>query len=1016
MSTTQKTNKPIALVVHGANFFGEKLAEMLSTQKTNIIVVDEFTRKNRDTIKRLKQKYSVTTYDLSGIPSLTTELKRVDYIFILLDNFFPSKSDLSSKKFISATNAIDALLKIGIEHSAKVLLSTSITQHRKIAGLKTPKTDKLSDVSSDNPYTSMELQRYCENLAAEYHDKAGLNIRICRMAEVIGDKMPLDTNTIFINMLKESITKPRITIPGEGLDYSYYIHVLDAVYGVIKAMFSNKTNGEVFSLSLPDEVSTLNLAYRILELNPKAGEIIFSEKASDAGPPQIYVPAKNLSKIGWSPKIPFEQALMETLQYFYDKYKIKWADKPEPKTTDEKKPEKAQAKSTGKGKSKKHPSEKMTPLGQFIYGVITPVQSTFSKIGSIFSKIQLTEITPKSIVRYILLSGVFVLIYVGLIAPFIQTTAGAGLAYYFGKKGYREAYSLDTEAAETSLKRASYFSSLMNSGWYGLRWIKHIPGAETLYTETSELTTGIDHLSNSGLYLIQGIHPYAEYFKNLEPVTSFDQAAGGGSRTYLNELTDMTDRVSHIETANIEISLATDALEGVNTSVYPSFAKSYIEKLVKETKNLGQTIDTVDSFAYFLPDILGKDGRKTYIILFQNPMELRSTGGWLTSYAVIGIEHGQVRTMTVDDVYNADGQLNEIIPPPESMQKALGIRDWNLSLSNWSPDFPQSAEAAEYFLKLEDKVVTVDGVIAIDLEYIRELIDIWGEIDVPGETEPVTQDNIYDKVIEIHRAFTPGSTDKPVFLSNLANEILKKLLAEGKGRWSNVAEKTSEALAEKHIQIYLHNTQVSAELDTLGWSGHLQPKTNIVYPVEWNWGGNKANYFLTRSTTLTSNILDENTIQQKITISYQNSSTTNTYPEGDYKNYIRVYLPRNSRIMRIEGLENTNVTTESGYNLDMVSGWVTVPVQSKKTISISYKLEREKVDDFPLTVEPGEVITFSANILKQPGLLKDPLTFEVTYPEGWEPIDLTDTRREINSLIQRTDLETDKELTITWQR
>jgi hypothetical protein len=39
-----------------------------------------------------------------------------------------------------------------------------------------------------------------------------------------------------------------------------------------------------------------------------------------------------------------------------------------------------------------------------------------------------------------------------------------------------------------------------------------------------------------------------------------------------------------------------------------------------------------------LPEILGKNQEKTYLLLFQNDKELRATGGFLTAYAVFKIK------------------------------------------------------------------------------------------------------------------------------------------------------------------------------------------------------------------------------------------------------------------------------------------------------------------------------------------------------------------------------------------
>ena len=55
MNNMNQTNKPTTLIVFGGNILGGKLVELLSTQKSNIILVDEFNRETRTQIKQIKK-------------------------------------------------------------------------------------------------------------------------------------------------------------------------------------------------------------------------------------------------------------------------------------------------------------------------------------------------------------------------------------------------------------------------------------------------------------------------------------------------------------------------------------------------------------------------------------------------------------------------------------------------------------------------------------------------------------------------------------------------------------------------------------------------------------------------------------------------------------------------------------------------------------------------------------------------------------------------------------------------
>ncbi len=77
----------------------------------------------------------------------------------------------------------------------------------------------------------MELQKYCETLAAEFKDKSNINLRILRLGTVIGGGIEKVDNDTLDGLLTDTVQKSQITIKGEGLDLHSLIHEADATYG-----------------------------------------------------------------------------------------------------------------------------------------------------------------------------------------------------------------------------------------------------------------------------------------------------------------------------------------------------------------------------------------------------------------------------------------------------------------------------------------------------------------------------------------------------------------------------------------------------------------------------------------------------------------------------------------------------------------------------------------------------------------------------------------------------------------
>ena len=78
------------------------------------------------------------------------------------------------------------------------------------------------------------------------------------------------------------------------------------------------------------------------------------------------------------------------------------------------------------------------------------------------------------------------------------------------------------------------------------------------------------------------------------------------------------------------------------------------------------------------------------------------------------------------------------------INKYLKEANWFLRDSNWDMNFPVSAERAEWFLDKEIDVA-VDGVIAIDLNVIKDVLEMVGPVYLNDYQTQVSYENFYEK-------------------------------------------------------------------------------------------------------------------------------------------------------------------------------------------------------------------------------------------------------------------------------
>lgn len=991
-----KSNTPITLIIHGGNRLGYKLTKALIDQKGYVVVIDKFNLETRKYVSELKRSDLVDFFDFKGFDSVFKNIKRFDYVYYLLEDKL-SQEEFDSKEFLSETKQLELCLAHAKKNDAKFALITSLGLNRELVnrinntGLATP-----------TPYSNIELQKYCETLVAEFKDKSNINARILRIGTLIGKGIDKVKNPILDQLFKEATNDIQITIKGEGLDIYNLIHEDDAVYGILKLTFSNKTKGEVISLANKNDYTLLSLAYKLLELNTEAQSIRFVDNPEENFLIQdLYVPAPHATKYGWTQQITLEKAMIEQIQVYYDNINKSWdiAKKESPKKTEI--------------KQKKHIKETKTELGEFIHKLGEPLRK-------IKTNRRVSKPTPKAILQGFLIAITAILFAYFVAYPILGTTFGLMSVKSTATDILASINDIPDIETSQNFDKLEKSMARTSDSFSNMAWMFELFGKDDVYSNMSRVLIAGENTIDGGRQLVEAISPLMSYVREFEPAVTFQDSTASTTREYREQLREIDRNKHKIEDAAYKIQFADQLLKNVNTSVFPKFAQDKVLEIKDVVKKAGEATVTYQEAVTFLPDILGAEERKRYLILLQNESEIRSTGGWITSYGVVGIEGGQIRELFVDDIYNAEGTLKvqgKKYPAPASMMEALELRDWTFSLVNWSPDLTETRIKAEQFISDLGKGNKIDGIVTIDIAFFQKLLDKWGGIEVPGEDELITAQNINEKVFEMHREFTPGSTQKTTFLANLANEIVKKLLSMNFQEILSISDVLESSLNEKHLQVAFDNNKAFNFFNSRNWAGSLDNRyKEAPVLVDWNWGGNKANQYLNKSHSLLVNIKDEDTITFQYTLSVENTSTSNSYPQGDYKNYQRVYIPPEAQILKISGMEEGkhSIYRESGFKI--IGGWFNVPVGKISTLEISYQLNRGDMGaTFPL-VEEESAIFFDLDIFKQAGERKHAYKLDIIYPSTWVLVESAKLNTISNQLSGRFDLSRDMQYKLMWNK
>lgn len=443
------------------------------------------------------------------------------------------------------------------------------------------------------------------------------------------------------------------------------------------------------------------------------------------------------------------------------------------------------------------------------------------------------------------------------------------------------------------------------------------------------------------------------------------------------------------------LSLLEGSLPADPPSLLPASLAAEWQSLHRSLKTLREHTLTARLLLSIAPDFLGVGDRRKYLVLFQNNMELRATGGFIGSFALLSFENGELYDFPIYDVYAADGQLKGHVEPPAPLKTHLGEANWYLRDSNWDPDFVTSARRAEWFLN-KTLGTSVDGTIAINVNTLAELLKATGPLTLSDYDEQVSEANIFERA-EYHSEvnFFPGSTQKKEFLSSVADALQEQLSNLTKDSVLPVTRALLTSLDQKDTLIALSGTSTNQVLSSLGWNGELRPPScpqlvggqkdqscylDHLFLVDSNVGVNKANYFLRRSHSLVIKVDKDRRLSHTLTVTYHNTSESSSWPAGAYKNYSRLYLPPSTVLGSVsindQPLSETDYTLTAEHGRTVLGFLVEVPIRSQAVVQVNYQSAGRLSEQNPL---------YTLYWQKQPGTAADPLNITLQYPLYLKP-------------------------------
>ena len=307
-----------ALVAGAAGFLGSHLSDRLRRDGIEVIGLDNFCTGRRENMMQLEGDpgFSFFEHDITR-PVGAGVAGPLDVIFNLACPASP-RAYQRDPLFTLETNYVGTrnLLELAREEGATILQAST----SEVYGDPTIHPQVESYWGNANCFGARgcyeEGKRVAETLMLEYARRYRVRIKVVRIFNTYGPRMDLEDGRIISSFIVQALRGEPITVFGDGSQTRSFCYVDDLVDGLVNMAASEPSFTGPVNLGSPAELTVLETASIIKEMTGSPSATVYKPLPPDD--PRKRKPDISLaeSRLGWRPRVPFEEGAARTIDYF----------------------------------------------------------------------------------------------------------------------------------------------------------------------------------------------------------------------------------------------------------------------------------------------------------------------------------------------------------------------------------------------------------------------------------------------------------------------------------------------------------------------------------------------------------------------------------------------------------------------------------------------------------------------------------------------------------------------------
>jgi Protein of unknown function (DUF4012) len=390
-------------------------------------------------------------------------------------------------------------------------------------------------------------------------------------------------------------------------------------------------------------------------------------------------------------------------------------------------------------------------------------------------------------------------------------------------------------------------------------------------------------------------------------------------------------------------------------------------------------------------DLYGPRGSRRYFLAFQNPAELRGTGGLIGEYGVLEASPSGPVVHQVRPMEELRRRLRGSVSPPPGLPaqfRRFGVtRDWRSV--NIPADLPTVGRMMVAMYQRSGGG-HVDGVIMIDPLAMSRILRVSGPIEVEGRRVG-SRTLVKTTLLTAYVRYQRDNDGRRRFLGQVGLQAARAVGRALAVRPVELLRALANAAQGRHLAVYASDPAVQDILATLGIDGSASAPDGVDYlmPVGVNAAANKADYFLRRELTYAVRLQPDGGARVRAAATLRNDAPARGLPRYVIGPFDGRFRPGENRILQSlyvanaygftrASKDNRRVRASADESFQGLALTQAVSISAGRSATIEYDLLRRAA----VRVENGH-IAYRLLVRPQPTVNPDLLNVAVSAPANW---------------------------------